>query len=153
MDTVHRILTFVTCMTRLCLQSLHHHFVAWSKPDTTSLLLLTLTDLPGASPNRWQKTRGSRQQVIILRRQVKGPACTKGNRMLLVLLARMVQTWKKALFSVQEDDAPAMASPRLQTLLEIQVEGTFSHAKDIAGGRELHQANGQRQPTVGSRAH
>ncbi len=41
---VHRILTFVTCWTSLCLRSLHHRFVTWTKPDTTSLLFATLTD-------------------------------------------------------------------------------------------------------------
>jgi putative transposase len=44
-----------------------------------------------------------RQQVIILRRQVKRPACTKKDRMLLVLLASMVRTWKQALFIVQPE--------------------------------------------------
>ena len=44
MDTVQRIFTFVTCLTRLCLRSLHHRFVTWTTPGTTSLLLLTLTD-------------------------------------------------------------------------------------------------------------
>ena len=47
--------------------------------------------------------RGSRQQVIILRRQVKRPACTKSDRMLLVLLARVVRTWKQALFIVRPE--------------------------------------------------
>jgi putative transposase len=59
--------------------------------------------LPEASPNWWQKTRGTRQQLIILRRQVKRPACTKTDRMLLVLLARLVRTWKQALFIVQPE--------------------------------------------------
>jgi hypothetical protein len=63
--------------------------------------------------------RGSRQQVIILRRQVKRPACTKTDRMLLVLLARIVRAWKQALFIVQEDDVASLASPGLQTLLEV----------------------------------
>jgi putative transposase len=44
-----------------------------------------------------------RQQLIILRRQVKRPACTKMDRMLLVLLARMGRTWKQALFIVQPE--------------------------------------------------
>ena len=35
--TVHRILTFITRLIRLCFQSLHNRFVAWTKPDTTSL--------------------------------------------------------------------------------------------------------------------
>ena len=45
MDIVHRILTFITRLTRLCLRSLNDRFVAWTTPESTSLLLLTLTDL------------------------------------------------------------------------------------------------------------
>jgi hypothetical protein len=45
MYTVHGILTFIKRLTGVCLQSLHPCFVAWTKPDTTSLLLGTLTDL------------------------------------------------------------------------------------------------------------
>jgi putative transposase len=41
--------------------------------------------------------------VIILRRQVKRPACTRTDRILLVFLARMVRTWKQALFIVQPE--------------------------------------------------
>ena len=42
-------------------------------------------------------------RTLILRRQVKRPACTKTDRMLLVLLASMVHTWKQALFIVQPE--------------------------------------------------
>ena len=45
MYTVQRILTFIKRLTHLCFQSLHHRFVAWTKPSNTSLLLGTLTDL------------------------------------------------------------------------------------------------------------
>jgi hypothetical protein len=48
--------------------------------------------------------------LIILRRQVKQPAYTKTNHILLVLLAKAVQTWKQALFLVSEDDATPLAS-------------------------------------------
>jgi putative transposase len=44
-----------------------------------------------------------RVPLIILRRQVKRPACTKTDRVLLVLLARLVRTWQQALFIVQPD--------------------------------------------------
>ena len=44
MDTAKGMLTFITRLTELCLQSLHHRSVAWTKPETTSLLLGTLTD-------------------------------------------------------------------------------------------------------------
>jgi hypothetical protein len=38
------ILTFFKRLAGYGFQSLHHRFVAWTKPDTTSLLLATLTD-------------------------------------------------------------------------------------------------------------
>jgi len=41
---VQRIRTIITWLTGLCLHSFHHCFVTCIKPDTTSLLLLTLTD-------------------------------------------------------------------------------------------------------------
>jgi putative transposase len=103
MDTVQRILTFITCLTRLCLRSLNDRFVAWTTPDTTSLLLLTLTDLSRSKSQLVAENALLRKPLIILRRQVKRPACTKTDRMLLVLLARMVQTWKQALFIVQPE--------------------------------------------------
>jgi len=100
---VHGILT---CFKRLAgqgFQSLHHRFVAWTKPDTTSLLLGTLTDLSRSRSELLAENALLRQQLIILRRQVKRPACTKTDRMLLVLLARLVQTWKQALIIVQPE--------------------------------------------------
>ena len=44
-----------------------------------------------------------RQQLMILNRQVKRPTCAPRDRMLLVLPARMVRTWKQALFIVQPE--------------------------------------------------
>jgi transposase InsO family protein len=41
--------------------------------------------------------------VIILRRQVKHPVCRKTDRFILVLLARVVRTWKQAIFLVQPE--------------------------------------------------
>jgi hypothetical protein len=46
-----------------------------------------------------------RKPLIILRRQVIQPACTKTDRMILVLLVKAVWTWKQGLFIVKEDDA------------------------------------------------
>jgi hypothetical protein len=64
-----------------------------------------------------------RQQLIILSRQVKRPAYAKTDRMLLVLLARMVQAWKQAHITRSARDAPPLASPGIQSLgLGKQVE-------------------------------
>jgi putative transposase len=100
---VHEILTFVTGLTRLCLRSLHRRFVDWTKPSTTALILGTLTDLSRSKTELVAENAFLRKPLIILRRQVKRPACTKTDRMLLVLLARMVRTWKQALFIVQPE--------------------------------------------------
>jgi len=96
-------LTFFKRLIGVCLQSLHSHFVAWIKPNATSLLLGTLTDQARSKSELVAENALLRQQLIILRRQVKRPACTKTDRMLLVLLAKMVRTWKQALFIVQPE--------------------------------------------------
>jgi hypothetical protein len=75
MDTVHRILTIITWLTCFCLQSLHHRFVDWAKPNTTSLLLGTLIDLSWSNSQLVAENALLRQQLIILRRQVRLPAC------------------------------------------------------------------------------
>ena len=51
-----------------------------------------------------------RQQLTILHRQIKRPVYKKTDRLLLVLLARMVRTWKQALFLVQPQTRLARAS-------------------------------------------
>jgi hypothetical protein len=44
-DALHGILTFIKRLTGLCLQSLHHRFRDWTKPDTApSLMVGVLTD-------------------------------------------------------------------------------------------------------------
>jgi transposase InsO family protein len=85
----------------LCLRSLNDRFVAWTKPDTTSLRLGTLTDLARSKSELVAENALLHQQLIILHRQVKRPACSKTDRLLLVLLARIVRSWKQALIIVQ----------------------------------------------------
>src|SRR5215470_14690758 len=145
LSTVQRILTFITWLTGYWLRSLNDRFIAWIKPDTTSLLLGALTDLARSKSELVAENALLRKPLIILRRQVKRPACTKKDRMLLVLLASMVRTWKQALLIVQPETRLALASPGLSTGLEVQVEGLFSQAKDLRGDRGLDQADDQRQ--------
>ena len=90
-------------MTSMCLQSLQHRFVDWTKPSTTSLILGTVVDQARSKSELVAENALLRQQLLILCRHVKRPACTKTDRLLLVLLARMVRTWKQALFIVQPD--------------------------------------------------
>jgi putative transposase len=75
----------------------------WIKPPATSLLLGTLSDLTRKKSELIAENALLRQQLIILRRQVKRPVCGKTDRLLLVLLARVVRSWKQALFLVQPE--------------------------------------------------
>ena len=96
----------VTYLRRLkngCLDALFSRFTRWTKPLRTSLPLATLTDLDRSKSELIAENALLRQQLIILRRQVKRPACTKTDRLLLVLLARIVRTWKQTLLIVQPE--------------------------------------------------
>ena len=82
---------------------LQKHVLQWIKPPTTSLALDTLVDLTRGKAELLAENALLRQQLIILRRQVKHPRYRKTDRLLLVLLARMVRFWKEALFLVQPE--------------------------------------------------
>ncbi|WP_236023090.1 integrase core domain-containing protein [Dictyobacter formicarum] len=75
----------------------------WIKPPTTSLALGTLADLTRSKTELLAEHALLRQQLVILHRQIKRPPYRKTDRLLLVLLARMVRTWKQALFLVQPE--------------------------------------------------
>src|SRR5205814_678874 len=76
---------------------------AWRKPANNSLLLGTITDLPRSKHDLIAENALLRQQLIVLHRQVKRPQLTNSDRVLLVLLASKLQTWKTSLLIVQPD--------------------------------------------------
>ena len=97
------ILPHLLRLRRCCLDILHACFLRWTKPLSTSLLLAALTDLGRSKSQLIAENALLRQQLIILSRQVKRPAYRKADRLLLVLLARLVRTWQQALFIVQPE--------------------------------------------------
>ena len=82
---------------------LQERFSRWIKLLTTSLLLGMLADLTRGKSELLAENALLRHQLIILRRQIKRPVYWKRDRFLLVVLARMVRTWKQALFIVQPE--------------------------------------------------
>src|SRR2546429_7869510 len=86
-----------------CWHALSSRFARWTKPLRSSLPLGTLTVLGRSKSELIAENALLRQQLIILKRQVKRPACTKTDRILLVLLARAVRAWKQALLIVQPE--------------------------------------------------
>jgi len=86
-----------------CLKVLHSRFARWTKPMRISLPLATLTDLGRSKSQLIAENALLRHQLIILKRQVKRPTVSRTDRILLVLLARLVRTWQQALFIAQPD--------------------------------------------------
>ena len=85
------------------LDALSSRFAGWTKPLVTSLPLSTITDLGRSKSVLIAENALLRQQLIILRREVKRPPITRADRILLVLLARLVRTWQQAIFIVQPE--------------------------------------------------
>jgi putative transposase len=95
------ILTSLRRLKNGCLDVLTSRFARWTKPLVISLPMTTLTDLGRSKSELLAENALLRQQLIILQRQVKRPPLTRTDRMLLVLLARLVRTWQQALVIVQ----------------------------------------------------
>jgi putative transposase len=86
-----------------CFHALQGHVLRWMKPPKTPLMIGTLADLTRGKAELPAENALLRHQLLILHRQVKRPAYRKRDRLLLVLLARMVRPWKEALFLVQPE--------------------------------------------------
>ena len=86
-----------------CFHTLQHWFLSWTRPPKTSLLLGTVVDLARGKSELVAENTLLRHQLIILRRQIQRPMCIKRDRILLVLLARTVRTWRQALLIVQPE--------------------------------------------------
>jgi putative transposase len=105
-----RVPTYLLRVKGFYLDVVHSRFVRWTKPLSPSLLLETLADVGRSKSQLIAENALLRKPLIILSRQVKRPAYRKTDRMLLVLLARVVRTWKQALFIVQPDTLLTLTS-------------------------------------------
>ncbi len=144
------------CMKRqvfFCFHTLQACFLAWIKPSPTSLLLGTLTDLTRGKAELLAENALLRHQLIILRRQIKRPIYLKTDRLLLVLLTRMVRTWKQALFLVQPETLLCWHRELFRWFTEAQIKETFEEAEALARDDQLDQGDGSEQSTVGSGAY
>jgi putative transposase len=75
----------------------------WSRPTTTKLAAEALADLTRSRKDLMAENALLRQQLIVLKRQVKRPQLTPGDRMRLVGLARLTDFWQPALQIIQPD--------------------------------------------------
>ena len=79
-----------------CWDALTSRLTRWTKPLGTSLPLSTLIDLGRSKSELIAENALLRVPLIILKRQVKRPLIIRTDRILLVLLARLVRTWNQA---------------------------------------------------------
>jgi len=126
-----------------CLYALTSRFARWTKPLRTSLPLATLTDLGRSKSELIAENALLRQQLIILRRQGKRPSIIGADRILLVLLARLVRKWQQTLMIVQPDTRLALASGALSLVLETKVKDSFSCAEGCSRNDRLDQRDGE----------
>jgi putative transposase len=140
-----RILKHLQQLKNGCLDALSSRITRWTKTLTSSLPLQTLNDLSRSKSELVAEIAFLRQQLIILQRQVKRPACTKTDRMLLVLLARMVRTWKQALLIVQPETLLRWHRQLFRLYWKRKSKAASRKPKVAEDTIALPQADGERQ--------
>ena len=75
----------------------------WTKPATAILAVGAVQDLSRSKSDLVVENAILRQQLIVLKRSVKRPKFTTGDRTRLTLLARLTNYWQSALHIVQPD--------------------------------------------------
>ena len=88
----------VHCLWRVVKRRLHR----WTKPNS-HLILNVAADLTRSRAELVLENALLRHQLILLERHSKRPALTQRDRVLLVLLASKLLSWKQALVIVQPD--------------------------------------------------
>ena len=81
----------------------NQHLKQWTKPVTATLVTGALSDVTRSRADLVAENLMLRQQLIMLKRQVKRPQLTNGDRTRLVLSAWCTQFWQRALLIVQPE--------------------------------------------------
>ena len=132
---------------------LQERFSRGIRPPTIPLLLGMLVDLTRGKSELLAENALLRQQLIILRRQIKRPVDRKSDRLLLVLLARMVRTWKQALFLVQPETLLRWHRELFRLCWKHRSKARSSKPRLSCETITLIGGDGSQQPTLGSGAH
>lgn len=75
----------------------------WTQPALPSLVLETVADLTRNKSELVWENALLRQQMIVLKRNVKRPTMTNTDRRILVVLASRLRAWQSALLLVMPD--------------------------------------------------
>ena len=78
-------------------------FKKWTRPATVTLAVGAVSDMTRNRQDLLVENAILRQQLIVLKRSVKRPQFTTGDRTRLTLLARLINLWQSDLHIVQPD--------------------------------------------------
>jgi len=95
--SIHLLLRVIQSV-RECLET---WFKASIRPRSDKLVVRTALDLTRSKSELVAENALLRQQLIVVKRQIKRPELTQRDWLLLVLLARLTRGWKEALLIVQ----------------------------------------------------
>jgi putative transposase len=138
-----------TTLQRL-LDALTSRFARWTKPLGTSLPLTTLTDLSKSKSQLIAENALLRKPLIILKRQVKRPPITGTDRILLVLLARLIHTWQQTLLIVQPDTLLRWHRELFRLYWKRRSKVSSHKPKGASETIALRRRDGEGQSAVGS---
>ena len=82
---------------------LQEHTKHWTKPATSTLISGILSDLTRSRTDLVVENALLRQQLIVLKRQIKRPQLTDPDRFRLVFLSHFTKFWKQSLHIVQPE--------------------------------------------------
>lgn len=75
----------------------------WTKPVTSALIIGILVDLTRNRTDLMVENAMLRQQLVVLKRQIKQPQLTNPDRFRLVFLSHLTGFWKQTLHIVEPD--------------------------------------------------
>lgn len=135
-----------------CFQTLRGDVLPWIKPSTASFVLGIFADLTRGKAELLAEHALLRQPLIILHRQVKRPIYRKTDRLLFVLRARMVRTWKQALFLVQPETLLRGPRELFRVFWKHQSKAPARKPRLSSETIDMIPRNSSNTSTVGSRA-
>ena len=91
--------SFVRNSIGSCCQAAKQRLRQWTKPDSHALVLSTALDVTRSRSELVLENMLLRQQLIVLKRQMRRASLTERDRVLFVLLASKLRGWKQAVLA------------------------------------------------------
>lgn len=116
-------------LVKRCVELIQERVDKWTAPASNTPIIGALNDLTRTRTDLMAENAILRQQLVVLRRQVKRPRFGRWDRLILLWLANKARSWKSAVLILQPD-----------TLLRWHREGF-----GCTGGRNRHLAKPKRR--------